>query len=226
MSEPGGAARLYGIRLRPFVVTACLVVAGCNAAHPTAPTRATTEALEIHVDYPVTYLVPSRSVNMLAYKVDSDGTYRDVTSEVNWVSTQPDVLSIRNGVGITATAMAPGHAAIMASYRGLTDSLDMDVRPWQDFEDNRLRLQLSVALHAGHAGTARAFLNGTDMDVTSVATWSSSNPQILHVDGGRLLALRPGTVRITVSYGGYSDDGIVSVHPSAHHGVGEGAPER
>jgi hypothetical protein len=191
-----------------------------------APTPPSVVALEVHVDYPVHYFVPSRTVNLLAYTVASDGSYRDVTDEVTWVSTQPEVISIRQGAVTTGTALTPGAASIHASYQGLSDQLTLTVRPWQDFQESSLRLQLPANLHPGHTGRAVAYLNDLDEEVTSRASWTSSNPQILTVDGGRLTALRPGTVRVMASYNGYTEDCVLSVHPSHNQHNGEAAIER
>ena len=182
--------------------------------------------LEIHVDYPVHYFVPSRSVTVIAYAVKSDGTYNDVSSEVGWASTHPDVIGLRQGVAITATAMTPGDSEIRASYQGFSDVLSLTVRPWQDFEDSFLRLQFASVLHPGHMALAVAYLNGVDQDVTALATWASSNSQVLTVQAGRVMALKPGTARITVSYAGFTDDCIVSVHPSTIGGGSEAVPQR
>jgi hypothetical protein len=153
-------------------------------------------------------------VNVLAYKVDHEGRYTDVTSEVSWVSTNADVVSMRRGIAATATAMTPGDAQIVASYEGLTDALSLTVRPWEDYETSALRLQLFSELTAGVSVQATAYLNGADQDVTPMATWTSSNPRVLTVERGRVTALKPGTARITITYDGYIDDCIVSVHPT------------
>ena len=214
------------ITRREVLVAACLFLASCAGSPPTAPTPARVVALEVFVEYPVHYFVPSRSVNLLAYTVASDGSYTDVTAEVIWASNQPDVISIRQSAAATATALSPGAAAIQASYLGLSDTLTLTVRPWQDFQDSLLRLQLPGNLHPGHAALALAYLQGLDEDVTTRAAWSSSNPQVLRVDNGRLVALKPGTVRITASFDGQTDDCVVSVHPSNSQGTGDGLPER
>jgi uncharacterized protein YjdB len=180
----------------------------------------------VFVEYPVHYFVPSRSINLLAYTVANDGSYRDVTSEVSWTSTAPDVVSVRNGAATTATALSAGSAALTATYLGLSDTLALTVRPFQDFADSQLRLQLPGNLHPGNAARALAYLQGADEDVTTRAVWFSSNPQVLRVDGGRLVALKPGTVRITASFDGYTDDCVVSVHPSNNQTSSEGLPER
>lgn len=213
-------------RRRELLVAACVFLAGCAAGPPTAPTPARIVGLEVFVEYPVHYFVPSRSISLLAYTVASDGSYQDVTSEVNWTSTAPDVISIRQGVATTATALLPGAAALTATYLGLSDALSLTVRPYQDFQDSLLRLQLPGNLHPGHAALALAYLQGKDEDVTARAAWLSSNPQVLRVDGGRLVALKPGTVRVTASFDGHTDDCVVSVHPSSNQASGEGLPER
>jgi hypothetical protein len=182
------------------------------------------------VDYPVHYFVPSRSVNVIAYLVDSNGMYTDVTSQVHWVSTRPDVVSLRQGVVTIATAMTPGDSEIHASYQMLADTLPLTVRPFEDFQESSLRLQFSAPLFAGRTALAAASLVGPDEgvteDVTSLAAWASSNSQVLTVHEGRITAHKPGTARITVSYGGYVDDCIVSVQPSNNGALTDTASER
>ena len=165
-------------------------------------------------------------MNVVAYAVDSDGTYVDVTPAVIWTSTHPEIVSVRQGVATTATAMTPGVSDIVAAYQGFSDALPLWVRPWQDFEDSFLRLQFPAVLHAGHVVSAIAYLNGSERDVTSLATWWSSNPQVLSVQAGRVSALKAGTVRISVTYAGYTDDCIVSVHPSNNTAGSDAVPQR
>lgn len=53
--------------------------------------------------------------------------------------------------------------------------------------------------------------NGKYINLTNEVEWSSDNPDIAFADAGRILAIAPGEINVTVEYGGYKKVIYVSV---------------
>jgi YVTN family beta-propeller protein len=66
--------------------------------------------------------------------------------------------------------------------------------------------------------TATALLNdGTQMDVTNLATWSSSAPQVARVSGsGQVSGLSQGSAGISATYNGASGSASVTINPAVY----------
>ena len=59
----------------------------------------------------------------------------------------------------------------------------------------------------------------SETDVTSYAAWTSSDPSIATVDGGKITAIAAGTVTITATYNGYRATTTVTVNNTMGYGL-------
>lgn len=59
----------------------------------------------------------------------------------------------------------------------------------------------------------------SETDVTSYAAWTSSDPSIATVDGGKITAMSAGTVTITATYNGYRATTTVTVNNTMGYGL-------
>ena len=207
-----------------FVCAFSIASASCHASYPAAPTDATPVAFQIYYTTPVGLALVGTRYPFDAYTLRADGAYEDVTMRATWSSSDPSTMS--PGVVTFGTptgsplflAVAPGAADVTAHYEGLSSSLPMFViRP-----DRRVYPFLSIAMPSvlpwtvGRQGqaVARVERTATTRDiVTGLASWSSSNSEVLTVRQGLLTAVATGTAHITVSYEGLSAFVGVSVHP-------------
>lgn len=76
----------------------------------------------------------------------------------------------------------------------------------------------SVSLNVGGSTTLSATyyrtvdgVKDTETDVTSYAAWTSSNPSVATVSGGKITGVAEGTATITATYNGYSATATVTV---------------
>ena len=76
----------------------------------------------------------------------------------------------------------------------------------------------SVSLNVGGSTTLSATyyrtvdgVKDTETDVTSYAAWTSSNPSVATVSGGKITGVAAGTATITATYNGYSATATVTV---------------
>ncbi|HXV20538.1 MAG TPA: Ig-like domain-containing protein [Desulfuromonadales bacterium] len=110
----------------------------------------------------------------------SDGTSRDVSSEVTWTSSSPSVAEIEATSG-RLTALAQGNVSISAALGGVSATTGLTVTG-----GNLTSIQISplnpTLVHptstlAGAVGTTRRmtalgnFSNGTQRDITEMVTW-------------------------------------------------------
>ena len=200
-----------------FVV---LVVAAtsCRASYPAAPTEPTPLSFQIYYRSPVSFAMVGSFYAFGAYTLRSDGAYEDVTSQTTWSSSDPSVLRQSSTSAAAFNALAVGPADVIARYREFSSSVSMFViRP-----DRRVYPQLSIGLQpspstVGQKGQATANLLEIGAPafevVTDLASWSSSNPDVLRVERGAWTVVAPGTTHITASYNGLSAFVGVSIHP-------------
>ena len=84
----------------------------------------------------------------------------------------------------------------------------------------------SVSLNVGGASTLSTTYYRTvdgardsETEVTSYAAWTSSDPSIATVDGGKITAIAAGTVTITATYNGYRATTTVTVKNTMGYGL-------
>ena len=84
----------------------------------------------------------------------------------------------------------------------------------------------SVSLNVGGSTTLSATYYRTvdggrdsETDVTSYAAWTSSNPSIATVEGGKITAVSAGTATITATYNGYRATTTVAVNNTMGYGL-------
>jgi len=139
----------------------------------------------------------------------SDGRTADVTSEVSWTSSAPEVATI---LSAKATGVAPGTTTITAAGSNITGSTTLTV--------TRAALQsISVVpspLVLARGGTRQLtatglFTDDTNADVTSRAVWNSGNTSIATVTGGLVTGAAAGSTTVTVTVGTVSTSTPVTV---------------
>ncbi|MEO0321493.1 MAG: Ig-like domain-containing protein [Myxococcota bacterium] len=142
----------------------------------------------------------------------SDGTSRNVTNEVTWLSSDAAVASASNAAGSRGlvTALAAGTSTIEAVYLGTRGSTVLTVSA---ATIDRIQVTPFVpTLPAGFGAQMQAtaiFTDGSTRDVTALATWTSSNAVAASVSNafgsqGRLLALAAGSGDVAAAYLGVS----------------------
>lgn len=142
-----------------------------------------------------------------AFGIFSDQSRQDITAQVTWTSATPAVASIQNPGGL-ARALTPGTSVITATEptSGLADTTTLTVTA---AVATRLALEpSSIVLPEGLSRQLRVvaqFADGHIQDVTSLATFSSSNTAAATVDAtGLATAAAPGTAVLTARFSGLS----------------------
>ena len=118
-----------GFTLAIVASAAFSILAGCSASYPTGP-EPTVAAVRIHVAATVQELVPNSTAQFIAYAIDSDGVYTNVTSQASWSTSDSSVLSVSpNQNTRVVRGVSAGDANVMVSFNGQTDSVTLRVNP-------------------------------------------------------------------------------------------------
>lgn len=160
----------------------------------------------------------------ITYTNDVQTSSEDVTSSAVWSTSDPGVATVSDG-NITVMNI-DGVATITATYNGYSDSEVISAT--KVVETHMLVLDpSSVTISAGGNSSMKAlyltYRNGSrhsSEDVTSSASWSSSNSSVVGVNKGLLIGYKAGSASVTASYNGSSVSGTVTVNPVASLSVG------
>ena len=155
------------------------------------------------------------ALQMVATARFSDGSSQDVTQDAFWSSNSAAafVFPMFPNAGLVISE-APGIATIQADYGGVTGSTTVTVLP--------VLTSVSVtpanpSIGAGQTLQMHAtatYSDSTTKDVTSSATWSSTNPSVATVTTSGLVAgVAPGGTGILAKYGGVTGGTGVGIIP-------------
>jgi len=183
-------------------------------------TSATLEALD------VTPAIPSIPAGLkqqfLATGTFSDGTSKDMTSEVTWSSTNAGVATVSNAAGTSglATTLTQGTATITATFGNISGSTLLTVTPATIIDIEVDPSNLSIPRGSTQQFTAAGILSDdTVIDLTPEVTWSSSATEVATVSNetgfeGIATAIAPGTATITADYQGATGSATLTVTPA------------
>lgn len=200
-----------GTRTRiALAVTAAVAVAGCGLV----AYRLELHSLQVTPVDPT--LAGATTQQLTATGRYEDASERDVTAEAAWASSRPEVATV-SAAGLV-TPLGAGTTTVTASLQGVSGStvltvtnaqlVSIEVTPASPSIANGTRLRF-VAI--GH------FDDGSTQDLTSQATWSSSDPSVTIDDApgaeglAASIALGPAVSTITASFGGISGQTTLTV---------------
>ena len=139
----------------------------------------------------------------------SDGSSADISPQVMWASSNPQVATIY-GNGL-ATAVSAGTANITATLGGVTSpATALAVQPLSSIAvspSSPNNLAVGATQNFTAIGT---YADGSLMNITSQVTWSSSLPGIITIaSGGTATGVKSGSANITATLAG------ITSHPIA-----------
>lgn len=171
-------------------------------------TPAVLVALEVTPPAPVA--PKGTSVELAATGRFSDGSVQDLTSDVAWTSSDPAVAGM---TGSSATGLAEGQAVLQAALGGVHGSVVLTVTSAAlvSVAVSPATVSLADGTSASLAATG-TYTDGSALDLTSQATWTSSAPGVAAATpGGTVTALDPGSCTISATVAGVSGSSSVTV---------------
>ncbi|MBQ4900750.1 S-layer homology domain-containing protein [Paenibacillus sp. Marseille-P2973] len=146
----------------------------------------------------------SNTANITVKAIYADGTSEDVTAKASAVPEQEGIVNISGGV---VTGVNYGSTNINISYEGKTYGIYVEVK--------NLKAELTVkklivdnnkpVLDLGSTESFKVtaeYEDGHTEDVTALADYSNSNPDVAEVSNGKITAKRSGTTSVIVSFKG------------------------
>ena len=156
-------------------------------------------------------------LQLRATGVYSDGSTQDMTTFVNWTASDTVVTVSASGVATAAQVAAPDTCTITATEPGgVSGSASLTVK---NAQLTAIAVSPTSADIDGGITTALTsmgtFVSGGEtflQDITSMATWSTSNDAVATVDLGTVSGISGGTAAITASWGNItSNETIINV---------------
>jgi uncharacterized protein YjdB len=150
-----------------------------------------------------------QTANFTATGTYSDSSTADITTQATWASSNTAVATIDN-TGLM-TAVGAGSASITATLNGITSTAaSIVVTPPSATLTSVSVTPLNVGLTVSQTSALTAmagYSDGSSTNISSTATWSSSNTAVATVDGtGLVTAVAAGTANITASSGGFTSN--------------------
>jgi WD40 repeat protein len=142
----------------------------------------------------------------------SDGSQEKIANEIQWDSSNSDVVMIDSDGEITA--LSEGTTTITALYKYILCKITINVKT-----DNKL-LKLNSNLttlklakgQKSQLNITGIFSNGTQTNMTTSVKFTSSNKKVVIVDTkGKVVAVGPGSATITTNYGNLAVKILVAI---------------
>ena len=186
----------------------CLVALGaaaCDNSQQTAPSRLVSITI---TGGPVT----GQSVQLTASARYQDDSVRDVTTQATWQSSNQQVATV-SGSGVI-TPVGAGEVDITASYSGQVGTLHLTMGASPVAQVTLSGMPNGPISSIQLTASARR-QNAVVEDVTSRATWQTSNAQIATVSNGLVKGVSSGTVTIRAIFEGVQAETSISVSSTA-----------
>lgn len=214
-TEPGRQGIVTAVA--PGTVTLTAETEGFSAAVDFTVTDATIDSLSLT---PPSVSIPAGTTrSFTAEGTFSDGTVLDLTSLVEWTSSDPAVATISNETATKglATAVAPGTAAITGTFGGVSGTAEMTVTEGalESLEITPVSPDLPDGFSLQFTATA-FFSDDTSEDVTAQAIWESSERAVANIsnaagENGLATGESEGTTRISAAFEGMEDTTTLTV---------------
>jgi trimeric autotransporter adhesin len=131
----------------------------------------------------------------------SDNSTQDLTATAMWASSATNVATIAAG-GLATTASV-GSTVITATIGGLSGTVTFTVTAATLVSINVTPPNQTIATLTSQDFTARGlYTDNTTQNLTSQATWASSNPGVATLNGEIATGIAAGTTTISATFGG------------------------
>nr|WP_206765747.1 Ig-like domain-containing protein [Paenibacillus dendritiformis] len=188
----------------------CALVIGLLPFHGVASAADTVTDVHFESDVsPIHVIVEGQSVQLKLIGTIK-GEQKDVTGMADWSSSNPSAVTVDAG---WVKGAGKGTSEITAKYQGYT--LKKTVVSNYMYDELSVRsaatgvdIDKETTLYLGMKPNWKAFAfdkdGNTENDVTSDASWTSSNSSVVEVNKGKLTLKEKGEAEITVKYKGLS----------------------
>lgn len=191
-------------RIRALAAARAQVFASLGGLRAVASIEVTTATLEqLDIEPAGPRLAKGTQRQLAVFGLFSDGSRQALADQVTWTSLAPSLFSISaNG---RLEALAVGSGLVRAEFNGLSAQTEVTV---SDADLAALRVTpASIELPAGHEVGLRIdglYSDGSQQDLTALASWRVDAPAVAAVAGDRLRGLASGSATLRAEAGGLS----------------------
>jgi Bacterial Ig-like domain (group 2) len=152
------------------------------------------------------------SESATATGIFSDGTRQNLTQSVTWSLSGPAIASVSPTGAVLAEAV--GSAILSASAASVTGSANLSVTSAAIVALNITPVPPLIFGNSTQLQAIATFSDGTTKDVTTAATWSSEQPDIVDVSsGGLATADHVGSATVLAQNSGVTGSAVITVTP-------------
>ncbi|MBW7475021.1 Ig-like domain-containing protein [Paenibacillus oenotherae] len=180
----------------------------------TSPYKSVTIQTPANTDKLVEFKVGDSSASLSATALSKAGISTSITNDAAWTTSNAGIATVDKGI---LTPVGTGTATITAFHLGASDTITVVVRPAYE----AMRITPKEEQHWTLKDAAVQFkvevLNAPDYveDVTSLATWTSSNVYTATVNANGLVTPKGiGTTMIKAAYKGLTKEVSITVYPT------------
>jgi len=225
-SSAGSIAQVNNARVNGGVLTArapgsANIIATMGQVNSSVNIKVTSAVLESIVISPGNnYALPlGLTKEYSATGTYSDGLIKDITSQVTWSSSAPNVATISNlstNKGLL-TSVTVGNSTITATLNGITQTATMNVTGAVLSSITLSPLSSNVPLGLTEQFSATGiYSNGTQQDITKQVAWNTGSSSIATIsnasaDKGKLTTLAAGNTTVSAILNGVTANTPISV---------------
>ncbi|MFM5028620.1 beta strand repeat-containing protein [Aeromonas rivipollensis] len=169
-------------------------------------------ATKVSIIPPTTKLAKGLTLQLQAIATLSDDTTKDVSTQANWQSSNPTVLSVDDQG--KATAIAAGDATVTATVQGITGQTTVSAVDLTISQLQIIPATVQLAIGTTTRLTAIAtFADQSTQDVSSQVGWLSSNTAVATVDStGLVTGVAAGSATLSASLLGVTASTSIQVN--------------
>jgi uncharacterized protein YjdB len=161
-------------------------------------------------------VAPGTTAQFIATGTYSDNSTQNLTNSVTWASSDSSIVTVSSTsptAGL-AKAVANGTATVTAVLGSISGAADVTVTSASatSIVVSPTNVSLPLGLHQQFTANA-TFSDGTNQDITGVATWKSSSGTVASITtSGLATARNVGTINISAIFGGVSDSTPLTIN--------------
>ncbi|MFD2613811.1 Ig-like domain-containing protein [Paenibacillus gansuensis] len=196
-------------RLAGLLLAAALVISPVIAGiAPIAAAEDTTENIAFDDTTQPTIYVAGTPYTLKLISTKGTTT-KDVSASATWLTTNESVVKVDKGI---LTAVDEGSAVISAKYNGVTRSITVTAKflfkkfyAAKSASPSQVETELKLMLGDSLNLTAQTMNDNSELNnVTTSASWTSSDPDVVTASKGKITPVGEGDAEITLTYKGMS----------------------
>ncbi len=203
------AAATAGIATALAVGSTTVVATSGNVASKATITVSAATLKSILVNPSATSVPIGATANLTAQGTFSDGTTRDITSEVTWASGDGTIATVANAPGTPGqvTGVKAGSVGVTATEAGVSGMATVTVvaATLQSIDVEPANATLTAGLRSNYTATG-SYSDGSKVDLTAQVTWATDSAMVATISNvagasGLLLARAAGMTNVSATLG-------------------------